>query len=92
MDEDTLNETIEEFKNNDIEASSYAGDVTKYVGQEALVKHAVNTFGQVDVFINNAVIEGEVGPIIDVELDSIGQVLEVNIKVLSTAFKRLQSR
>ncbi|MEY8291668.1 hypothetical protein AAK882_03190 [Carnobacteriaceae bacterium 52-44] len=39
MDEDTLNETLEEFKNNDIEASSYAGDVTKYEGQEALVKH-----------------------------------------------------
>ena len=80
MDEDTLNETLEEFKNNDIEASSYAGDVTKYEGQEALVKHAVDTFGQVDVFINNAGIEGEVGPIIDVEPDSIGQGLEVNIK------------
>src|SRR5690625_3293001 len=80
MDEDTLNETLEEFKNNDIEASSYAGDVTKYEDQEALVKHAVDTFGQVDVFINNAGIEGEVGPIIDVEPDSIDQVLEVNIK------------
>lgn len=80
MDEDTLNETVEEFKNNDIEASSYAGDVTKYEDQEALVKHAVDTFGQVDVFINNAGIEGEVGPIIDVEPDSIDQVLDVNIK------------
>jgi len=80
MDEETLNETMEEFENNNIEATSYVADVTDHEDQEATVKHAVDTYGQVDVFINNAGIEGEVGPIIDADPDSFGAVLEVNIK------------
>lgn len=78
MDEDKLKEAIEEFDNDKV--SSFVGNVSKLEDQEGLVKHTVDTFGRLDVFINNAGVEGEVAPILEMDADSIDPVLEVNIK------------
>lgn len=60
--------------------ASVVGDVTKPEDQENLVKHAVDTFGSVDVFINNAGVEGQVGPLIEPDPKQVDLVLEVNVK------------
>lgn len=80
INEQTLTETEEAFKNNGFEVTSFVGNVSKLEDQQALVKHAVDTFGSVDVFINNAGIEGEVAPITEIDPETIDPVLNINIK------------
>lgn len=80
INEAELRETEEEFKNNQIEVTAFVGDVTKPEDQENLVKHAGDTFGSVDVFINNAGVEGQVGPLIEADPKQVDLVLNVNIK------------
>ncbi len=69
--------------NLDLKESDYlvkACDVRK----EELVKDYVmatkEKFGRIDVFVNNAGVEGEVAPIVDTESDNLNFVLDVNIK------------
>ena len=53
---------------------SKAGDVEKYVNE------TVNAFGKIDVYFNNAGIEGEVKPIIDYPEEIFDKVIAVNVK------------
>lgn len=92
INEAELRETEEEFKNNQIEVTAFVGDVTKPENQENLVKHALDTFGSVDVFINNAGVEGQVGPLIEADPKQVDFVLNVNIKVSYTGSPLLQNR
>lgn len=92
INEAELRETEEEFKNNQIEVTAFVGDVTKPEDQENLVKHAVDTFGSVDVFINNAGVEGQVGPLIEDDPKQVDFVLNVNIKASYTESPLLQNR
>ncbi len=54
------------------------------VRKEELVKDYVEAtkekFGRIDVFVNNAGVEGEVAPIVETETENLDFVLDVNIK------------
>lgn len=63
-----------------MEVTSFVGNTAKIEDQYSLVQHAVDTFGSVDVFINNAGIEGPVGPITEVEPKDLDLILDINIK------------
>ena len=80
INETLLQETEKEFNDKGIEVASFVGNVTKQEDQKALVQYAVDTFGSVDVFINNAGVEGEVGPLTHANTKSVDFVLDVNIK------------
>lgn len=80
IDKDTLNKAEKEFKDNGFEVASYVGNVAKLEDQNALVQFAVDTFGSVDVFVNNAGIEGPVAPITEVEPKTVDPVMDINIK------------
>lgn len=80
VDEEILKEAEQEFKDDNFNATSFGGDVTKQKDQFSLVEHAVDTFGRVDVFINNAGVEGVMGPIVKVEPDELDFVLDINLK------------
>lgn len=80
LNEEVLKETEKEFKDNGFNVTSFVGNVTRQEDQEALVKHAVDTFGSVDVFINNAGVEGQIAPLTDVDPKATDLTLDVNIK------------
>jgi len=80
INEETLNEAEKEFKNNGFEVTSFVGDVSKLDDQNALVKHAVDIFGSLDVFINNAGIEGEVAPITEITPKAVDLIMDINVK------------
>lgn len=80
VNEQILTETEKEFKNNGFEVTSFVGNVANPDDQEALVQHAVNTFGSVDVFINNAGVEGQVAPLTHVDPKVVDFTLDVNVK------------
>lgn len=78
MNMDTANETIKEFKNKDIDAMALEGDVSKQDDQFNLVSKAVDQYGSVDVFVNNAGID-QVEPIEDVTPEHLEQIFNVNV-------------
>ncbi len=80
INEQVLNETVTQFKNNGFEVSSFVGNVAKLEDQDALVSHAATIFGSVDVFINNAGIEGEVAPITEITSKAVDLIMDINVK------------
>lgn len=78
MNMDTANKTIEELKNEDIDAIAVEGDVSKKDDQFSLVSKAVDQYGSVDVFVNNAGID-QVEPIEDTSPEHLEQIFNVNV-------------
>lgn len=61
------------------EAIAITADVTEEDGVQEYVRGAVDRFGTIDVFYNNAGVEGEVKPIQDYPLEAFRKVLDVNV-------------
>jgi NAD(P)-dependent dehydrogenase (short-subunit alcohol dehydrogenase family) len=61
------------------EALSIVADVTEEDSVKEYVRAAVDRFGTIDVFYNNAGVEGEIKPIQDYPLDAFRKVLDVNV-------------
>lgn len=80
LNEEVLKKTYEEFKGKNFEVSSLVADVTKPEDHETLVQHAVDTFGKLDVYINNAGVEGEVEQIEKINSQNMDFVFDVNVK------------
>jgi NAD(P)-dependent dehydrogenase (short-subunit alcohol dehydrogenase family) len=62
------------------EARFVAADVTKSADVQAYVKAALDTFGRIDCFFNNAGIEGRVQPTAEYDEAMFDAVLNVNVK------------
>ncbi|MGX9133245.1 acetoin reductase [Rummeliibacillus sp. JY-2-4R] len=80
INEETLSETVKGFEEKGVNVTSFVGNVSKLEDQVALVQKAVDTFGKIDVFINNAGIEGQVAPLTDADPNSVDRVLDINVK------------
>jgi meso-butanediol dehydrogenase / (S,S)-butanediol dehydrogenase / diacetyl reductase len=78
MNIDLAQETVEEFKKNNIDAIAVEGNVAKQEDQFDLVKKAVDKFGSVDVFINNAGID-QVEAVEDITPDNLDKIFNVNV-------------
>ncbi|KJC35404.1 oxidoreductase [Bradyrhizobium sp. LTSP885] len=61
------------------EALAVAADVTSEDEVKEYVRSAVDRFGAIDAFYNNAGIEGDIKPIQDYSLESFRRVLDVNV-------------
>ncbi len=61
------------------EALAVAADVTNEDQAAAYVRQACDRFGTIDVFFNNAGIEGEIKPITAYPLEAFRRVLDVNV-------------
>jgi NAD(P)-dependent dehydrogenase (short-subunit alcohol dehydrogenase family) len=73
-----LNAAIEELPRA-AEALAVTADVTEEDGVKEYVRAAVAKFGTIDVFYNNAGVEGEIKPIQDYPLEAFRKVLDVNV-------------
>jgi NAD(P)-dependent dehydrogenase (short-subunit alcohol dehydrogenase family) len=60
-------------------AVAVTADVTEEDGVKDYVRAATDRFGTIDVFYNNAGVEGEVKPIQDYSLEAFRRVLDVNV-------------
>ena len=61
------------------QALALAADVTQESEVADYVRAAVAKFGTIDVFYNNAGIEGDIKPIVDYPIESFRRVLDVNV-------------
>lgn len=62
------------------EVIAVTADVTSEADVENYVKQTVEHFGKIDVFFNNAGIEGKVAPIVEQRVEDFDQVMAVNVR------------
>ena len=89
-DEAGLKTAMKEFGGNQAEA--LIADVTKAKDTERYAQRAVEKFGGVDIFFNNAGIEGPVTKIQDYPDDGFDQVMQVNAKGVFLGVKHVLPR
>ncbi|MGH2384690.1 MAG: SDR family NAD(P)-dependent oxidoreductase [Candidatus Limnocylindria bacterium] len=77
---DGLAEAAAELGAKDGRLITLKADVSKENDVMAYVKAAVDAFGTIDVFFNNAGIEGKVAPIIEQEAEDLDRVLAINVR------------
>lgn len=77
VDEDELQKIKDEH--SDYPIATCVADVTKEEDVKRYVKQAQDTFGSVDLFFNNAGIEGEVKPLSEMPAEVFDSVLKVNV-------------
>lgn len=65
---------------NDENLSYCVADVSKTKDTQNYVKHTLDTFGKIDIFFNNAGIEGTAKPISEYPEDMFDMVIAVNLK------------
>ncbi|WP_156855399.1 acetoin reductase [Oceanobacillus sp. AG] len=78
INESLLNSTLEELKGNGAEIIGVVGDVSKQEDQINLVKEAVEAFGHIDVFVNNAGIDA-VTPFLEIEEKELNRLFNINV-------------
>ena len=78
LEEDALKKAVESLQSDS--AFYIAADVARPEEVEKYVKRAVELFDGIDVFLNNAGIEGVVKPITDYPIDAFDRVIAVNIR------------
>jgi NAD(P)-dependent dehydrogenase (short-subunit alcohol dehydrogenase family) len=78
LNEDSLKKVADDLGSKNIKYA--AADVTKSEDVKHYVTEAVNAFGSIDIFFNNAGIEGVVKPTVDYPEDIFDKVIAVNVK------------
>jgi NAD(P)-dependent dehydrogenase (short-subunit alcohol dehydrogenase family) len=78
LDEASLKKAITELVSTNV--IYCAADVTKASDVQRYVNETVKAFGKIDIFFNNAGIEGVVKPIIDYPEEVFDKVIAVNVK------------
>ncbi len=78
LTEDTLKKTVQELNSEHVKYC--VADVSKSTDVEKYINETVKLFGEIDIFFNNAGIEGVVKPIIDYPEDVFDKVIAVNVK------------
>ena len=76
-----INTVVQEISATGAKAIGFACDVTKRAEVEALIQKAVDSFGRVDVIVNNAGIM-PIAPIEALKVDEWDRQIDVNIKGL----------
>lgn len=78
LKEDALQKAVDELGSNNVQYS--AADVTKSEDVQRYAEDTVKAFGKIDVFFNNAGIEGVVKPITEYPEEMFDKVIAVNVK------------
>jgi NAD(P)-dependent dehydrogenase (short-subunit alcohol dehydrogenase family) len=78
LSEETLKKTVLELKSEYVKYC--VADVSKSKDVEHYIAETVKYFGKIDVFFNNAGIEGVVKPMVDYPEDVFDKVISVNVK------------
>ncbi len=78
--EDELIEAFAEIERSGGTATALRADVSVAADVEAAVAHAIATYGRLDFCVNNAGIEGAVGPVTELNETARMQAIDVNLK------------
>jgi len=77
--ESAIKQTCQAFKQRGFNVSGLAVDVSLQGDLERLLNHAVETWGRVDVWINNAGLSGGYRPLHEMSPEEISSIVDVNL-------------
>ncbi len=77
--EAAVKETLEAFQRRGYKVSGVAADVSSESDLEKLLQHAVQTWGRVDVWINNAGLSSGFRPLDEISAEEIATIVNVNL-------------
>ncbi|RAL24039.1 SDR family NAD(P)-dependent oxidoreductase [Thermoflavimicrobium daqui] len=89
VNKSALEEVVRELKLEEDQVLTIAADCSKEEDVVNYTQEVVRYFGQIDVFFNNAGIEGKVGPITDLDIEVLDQVYQVNIRGVFLGLKHV---
>lgn len=78
INEDALKQAADEFSNSNL--SFVKADVTKADEVKNYVDHTVKKFGKIDIFFNNAGVEGIIKPIEEYPEEEFDKLMAINVK------------
>jgi NAD(P)-dependent dehydrogenase (short-subunit alcohol dehydrogenase family) len=78
--QEKLDRAIEELGGNPENTLAVPTDVTKEADVKNYVDKTIEKFGQIDVFFNNAGIEGKVLPLVDQTVEDFDRVIATNVR------------
>ena len=78
--QESVDEVVEQFKKDGLEAVGIACHVGKAEQREALVKKTIEHYGGVDILVNNAAINPVFGPIEQADDIVFDKLMDVNVK------------
>lgn len=79
LHDDDLSDAVRDLGNPD-DLLTIAADVSSVQDSKRYVVLTVEKFGRIDVFFNNAGIEGKVAPLVDQKIEDFDRVLAVNVR------------
>jgi 3-oxoacyl-[acyl-carrier protein] reductase len=77
---ETIKTIAQDIKADGRAASAFACDVSDHTAVAALIQHSQETFGSVDLLVNNAGLIDPIARIADSDPDDWGHIIDVNIK------------
>ncbi|WP_010277793.1 SDR family NAD(P)-dependent oxidoreductase [Paenibacillus senegalensis] len=86
--QDDLDRTMNELSGQG-EIVAVKANVTNEPEVENYVKQTLEKFGKIDVFFNNAGIEGKVAPLVDQKIEDFDQVMSVNVRGVFLGLKHV---
>ncbi len=78
LSKEDLQKAVKDLNSND--AAFCAADVSKSEDTKRYIAETISKFGKIDIFFNNAGIEGKTSPIIDYPEEVFDKVIAVNVK------------
>jgi NAD(P)-dependent dehydrogenase (short-subunit alcohol dehydrogenase family) len=78
-DQAAVERVTEEFAQQGFQVSGIPIDVSRYGDLEKLLRHAIETWGRVDVWVNNAGLSGGYRRLEEVGAEEINRIVEVNL-------------
>jgi len=78
--QEACDEVVKEFIKEGLKAVGIACHIGKEDQRKNLVNKTIETFGQIDVLVNNAAINPVFGPIEEVDPDIFDKIMDVNVK------------
>jgi NAD(P)-dependent dehydrogenase (short-subunit alcohol dehydrogenase family) len=79
-DGEAAERTVASIKQQGGDGRAHVADVTRAADADAYVRAAMDAYGRIDCFFNNAGIEGKLAAIVDMDEAAFDQVLNVNVK------------
>lgn len=80
ISEDALAQTAKDLGAGTDRLLTVVADVSREEDVEAYVEKTVEAFGTIDVFFNNAGIEGKVAPIVEQKVEDFDRVMAINVR------------
>lgn len=78
--QEAVDETASSFRQLDIRAEGIAAHMGDLSQVNNLLKRTVESYGGVDIIVNNAAINPSFGPIVDTDMKVFDKIMEVNVK------------